>query len=622
MREINRGEVPKAGADDLPAPEVAVVRPVPRGTPPQPTGQTAAGPRRELTFRAVATAMLVAVIVGGSYPYVVLKIGYGPNISVVSAFFGYLALSAIGFFTGIRGTRWENNLVQTAGTAAGEAGFMCVVLAAIDMLNARPELGFSLHLSSLQIFGWLSVAGLLGVLLAVPLRRHYVDDENLPFPDGTAAGETMLVLDLDRTQARARVRALGWGLGLSALTAFLRDFHWKATILGRARQLLPVIPAELAIGAHGAGLRMGTELSLLSFGSGLLVGVRVTLAMGLGMVISWVIAPPVLTARQIVPEQTFALVLRWVMWPATGLMVAGGLTALALKWKLIVRSFASLRARDVSSAPEEFPLKYVAAGVALLTVALCVVQHYSLGFPVWLTVVSLVLSVALLLVGTRVLGETNWAPISALANLMQAVFAALAPGSMRVNMIGSGMSGTVAAHGEHLMQDYKAGKIVGANYRHLTIVQLMAVPVGSSAVAVAYPALRDRYGFGGSTGLASPISVKWAGFAELLNRGFDQLPRGCFAAMLVALALGVLLTVLEPRWHRYVPSPTGVGLGMLIPGYSIMPMVLGGIAGWLWAKSSPSTERSYSTPLASGFIAGEALLVLVFSILAVFGIRV
>jgi uncharacterized oligopeptide transporter (OPT) family protein len=362
-------------------------------------------------------------------------------------------------------------------------------------------------------------------------------------------------------------------------------------------------------------------VSLLSFGSGLLVGARVTLSMGLGMVIAWVIAPPVLTARHIVPDQTYALVLRWVMWPATGLMVAGGLTALALKWKLIVRSFTSFKAGELAAAGEEFPLKYVASGVALLTVALCVMQHYSLQFPVWLTLVSLVLSVALMLVGTRVLGETNWAPISALANLMQAVFAALAPGSMRVNMIGSGMSGTVAAHGEHLMQDYKAGKIVGANYRHLTIVQLMAVPVGSAAVAIAYPALRDRYGFGGSGGLASPISVKWAGFAELLNRGLDQLPRGCFAAMLVALVLGVLLTVLEPRWHKYVPSPTGVGLGMLIPGYSIMPMVLGGVAGWLWAKSSPATEKNYSTPLASGFIAGEALLVLAFSIAAVFGLR-
>ena len=489
------------------------------------------------------------------------------------------------------------------------------------MLNARPELVFSVHLSSLQIFGWLSVAGMLGVLLAVPLRRHYIDDEDLRFADGTAAGETMMVLDLDRTQARARVRALGWGLLLSALCAFFRDFHWKAAIFGKARQLLPFIPGEVPFGPHGAPLRMGTEVSLLSFGSGILVGLRVTLSMGLGMVIAWVIAPPVLTARHVVADQTYALVLRWVMWPATGLMVAGGLTALALKWKLIVRSFSSLRAGELATSVEEFPLKYVATGVVLLTAALCVVQHYSLSFPVWLTVVSLGLSVALLLVGTRVLGETNWAPISALANLMQAVFAALAPGSMRINMIGSGMSGTVAAHGEHLMQDYKAGKIVGANYRHLTIVQLMAVPVGSAAVAIAYPALRDQYGFGGATGLASPISVKWAGFAELLNRGFDQLPRGCFSAMLVALALGIVLTVLEPRWHKYVPSPTGVGLGMLIPGYSIMPMVLGGIAGYVWAKSAPRSEQTYSTPLASGFIAGEALLVLVFSTLAVFGIR-
>jgi len=52
-----------------------------------------------------------------------------------------------------------------------------------------------------------------------------------------------------------------------------------------------------------------------------------------------------------------------------------------------------------------------------------------------------------------------------------------------------------------------------------------------------------------------------------------------------------------------------------------MPMVLGGIAGYLWAKRAPQSEWTYNTPLASGLIAGEALLVLVFSVLAVFGIR-
>ena len=164
-------------------------------------------PRRELTVRAVLTAVVVAALVGASYPYVVLKLGYGPNISVVSAFFGFIIISLVGSISGIRGTRWESNLVQTAGTAAGEAGFMCVVLAAMDLLNAKPELGFSVHLTVWQTFSWLTVAGWIGVLLAVPLRRHYIDEEDLIFADGTAAGEALLVLDqgpkkLDRASRR------------------------------------------------------------------------------------------------------------------------------------------------------------------------------------------------------------------------------------------------------------------------------------------------------------------------------------------------------------------------------------------------------------------------------------
>src|SRR5260370_190728 len=109
-------------------------------------------PRSDLTPRAVATALIVAALIGASFPYVVLKLGYGPNISVVSAFFGFILISLIGMMTGVRGTRWEYNLVQTAGTSAGQSGFMCVVLAAMDMLNARPELGFSVHLSVWQTF--------------------------------------------------------------------------------------------------------------------------------------------------------------------------------------------------------------------------------------------------------------------------------------------------------------------------------------------------------------------------------------------------------------------------------------------------------------------------------------
>jgi uncharacterized oligopeptide transporter (OPT) family protein len=195
-------------------------------------------------------------------------------------------------------------------------------------------------------------------------------------------------------------------------------------------------------------------------------------------------------------------------------------------------------------------------------------------------------------------------------------------------MVGSGMSGTVASNGEHLMQDYRAGRIVGSNNRHLTYLQLIGVPVGALAVAVVYPALRQQYGIGGDHGLSSPISVKWAGFAELLSAGVGSLTSklpGAFTAMIVAVLAGVVITVVEPmlkKEHKHwLPSPTGIGLGMLIPGLYVIPMVIGGIIQAVWAKKNPKHEETFNTPLASGFISGEALVVLVFAILAIFGVK-
>lgn len=567
----------------------------------------ASSPPRELSLRAVLTAVAVSLIMGAAYPYVVLKLGYGPNISVVSAFFGYLILALVSLATSVSANRYEANMAQTAGTAAGQTGFMVIVLAAIDMLNERAGLGFSLHLTGWQIFWWLTLGGLVGAFLAVPLRRHYIDEENLTFADGTAAGETLVVLYQGRKEAADRLKALGAGAGISGLLAFLRDGPPK------------LFPGEVAFGANGHALRMGSELGVLSFGAGMLVGLRVTLSMLLGSILAWVIAPAPLVSRGWAKAMTFGEVLKWVMWPATGLMVAGGITALVLNWKVIARTFRNLSAKDAEGT--EFPLRWTVAGAVVSSIALAVVQKVSLDFPIWLSVASLLLSFPLMLVGIRVLGETNWAPISALANLMQAVFAALSPGHLPVNMIGSGMSGTVAGQGEHLMQCYRAGKIIGSNNRHLTMLQLLGIPVGAAAVAVVYPALRSKYGFG-EGGLTSPISVKWAGFAELLAKGFAFLPEGSMTALAVALVVGTIVTVLEPRWHRFLPSPTAVGLGMLIPGYAVIPMVAGGIAQAVWVRSSPRTEQVYSMPLASGFITGEALVVLVFSVMAIFGIRV
>jgi len=574
-------------------------------------------PHGELTPTAVIAAVLVAGIMGASYPYMVLKLGFGPNVSVVAAFFGFLILNVIARRSY---DRYQNNIVQTAGTSAAQTAFMCVLLGAFDMLRASETIDFHLELTPIKSFLWLWIACTLGVLLAVPLRRHFIVDEKLPFADGVAAGETLIVLDPPRgsakgneawDRARKAAKALGIGVLLSALVMLFRE---DAKMFG----FLPEgwAPAEsVTIGAAGAAfvvanMGIGVSYSLLAIGSGMLIGLRINVSMILGGVIAWIVMPYFLIKEGVLPDNpSRTAVLYWIMWPATGMLVAGGLTALALRWRLLVDTFRSLRGAKISST--EFPLSWVAAGVIVLSIALCIVQYVMLDMAIWLTLLAIILSVPLMLVGLRVLGETNWGPISALSNMMQGVFAVIAPGNVAANMVASGTTGTVAVSSEAIMQDYKAGEMIGSTPRSLTIAQLLAVPIGAAAVAWTYPKLVETYGIVGEKAqLTSPISRKWAGFAELLKGGTGNLASSAMWALLVFAILGIIFTVLESnkKWKPFVPSPTGIGIGMLVPFVVVASMLIGGIIGTIWDRADKKSSALYLVPLASGFIAGEALI--------------
>ena len=562
---------------------------------------------REFSPRAILCGFAVAAVMGASYPYIVLKLGFGPNVSVVAAFFGYLALGIV--FKDYH--RWENNIVQTAGTAAAQTAFMCVLLAAFDMLAASNTVSFKVTLSPLQSFAWLTSAGLLGVLLAVPMRQHFIVDQKLTYPDGLAAGQTLIVLDGRGAEARTAVWALAIGGVASAAVMLMTE----------DALVLKWFPSVMLLGpAVTMTTGVGINWSLLSLGSGMLVGLRINASMLLGTAVAWVVAPYALLHYGIITEQfTKNDVLFWVMWPATGMMVCGGLAGLVLRWRILLKTFHSLSAASVGS--EDFPLKWVGVGVVITSVALIVVQKVSLGLDIWMTVVAILLSLPLMLVGLRVLGETNWGPISAMSNMMQGIFGILAPGHIPANMLASGTTGTIAVESEALMQDYKAGDMIGSSPKYLTIMQLLATPIGAAAVSWMYPLLRDTYGIVGEhAGLTSPISRKWAGFAEILSRGVSALPPGAMTALVIGSILGVVFTVLEMRKHKWVPSPTAVGIGMLVPAAVIIVMFVGGLADRIWRNADRRSNELYMTPLASGLIAGEAIIAVVIPLLVVLGL--
>ena len=303
-------------------------------------------------------------------------------------------------------------------------------------------------LTPLQSFTWLTTAGLLGVLLAVPMRQHFVVDEKLTYADGMAAGETLIVLDGRGTESRRAASALAFGcLASAALMLMTED-----------ARVLNWFPSVMVVGtAVTMTTGVGVNWSLLALGSGMLVGMRINASMLLGMIIAWVVAPYALLHYQVLGEGfTRNDVLFWVMWPATGMMVSAGLAALVLRWKILVKTFGQLSTGNVGS--DSFPLTWVAGGAAVMAVALVVVQKVSLGLEVWATVVAILLSLPMMLVGLRVLGETNWR-----ANQCPVEHDA---GDLRSSRTGSlcwrtwwpvVTTGTIAVESEALMRDYKAG---------------------------------------------------------------------------------------------------------------------------------------------------------------------
>jgi uncharacterized oligopeptide transporter (OPT) family protein len=640
--------------------------------------------RRELTWQAVVCAVVVSAVVAGSYPYVVLKLGMGPNVSVVSAFLGAVMLLALAPKTHGQ-NRLMNNIVQTAGTSAAQTAFMCVIAAAVDLAarnpSAIPFLNGITHIEPWPMFWWLVFAGGIGVLFTVLFRRHFLDDPKMVFADGVAAAETIVVLDSKGPEAKRKLQMLG----VTALASAVVDWFREGV-----EKLPDFYPTSVF-----KSLKIGIEWNLLSLGSGLLIGLNVSLSMlaatvvvlfagphlidsGVGreIVLSNVAdrtvpraevisslgilgaqtpleaatltavsreggemadTPPLVNAREecsqligrpwkelsfherafvgaygnkqadYMQEKYFSILLLWFMWPATGLMITSAITAVLLKWRSIVESFRHLRVSAGQGRSEDVSLRTILIGSVLLTVALAVVADQYFHMSYGQTVLAVLCSLPLILVGIRVLGETNNGPISVMMNGLQAVFAVFWPTSIGHNLVAAGMAGSCNSQGQGTIQDYKTGKIIGSTPRVLTWVQLAAVPIGAGAVAIMYPLLTRRYQLGEE--LTTPTGVKIANMAVLLSQGWGALPRGAALWTIIGAVVGILLPILQHyRRIEWLPSAAGFGFGLILPGTLNILMAIGGILGWLWARQHKPSYDRYAITVASGFIAGEAIL--------------
>ena len=220
----------------------------------------------------------------------------------------------------------------------------------------------------MQTWIWLSASGLLGVFMAVPLRKHFIEDENLPFPDGVAAGETLIMLDSRGPQARKSAYAMVGSLLASGFLFLVTQLAW-------IKDTIPVV-----VNAFSARTGVGFGLSFLNVGSGMIIGLRISASMLIGGIIGWVLAPPLLLQHGLIaPDAKRVDILLTTMWAAVGMLIAGGMTGLALRWRVLVKSFRGLAAKGTS---QDLPLKWVLLGGGASAVFLAIVTMSSSERPI------------------------------------------------------------------------------------------------------------------------------------------------------------------------------------------------------------------------------------------------
>ena len=124
--------------------------------------------------------------------------------------------------------------------------------------------------------------------------------------------------------------------------------------------------------------------------------------------------------------------------------------------------------------------------------------------------------------------------------------------------------------------------------------------------------------------LPAPSALVWAGVSQAFTNGVEALAPSARTAALVGGILGVVLALAEklaPKAVKpFVPSASGLGIAMVIPGSNAIAMFLGSFAAEVLRRTRPALAERTIVPVSSGFIAGESLMGIVVALLVVLGV--
>ncbi len=571
---------------------------------------------RQLTWRAVIMGSALGGILSLTNLYIGLKSGWSMGVAITACILSYAIWTTL---VKIRVARTpmsilENNCMQSCASSAGYStgGTLVSAFSAFIMLNGH-SLSVSLTLA------WVFFLAILGVTMAVPMKKQMINIEQLRFPSGVAAAETLRALHSHGAKGMRAAKALGIAGALAAIDNFVHDgFAAIPKLAAFSSDALVMHLNKLVFGATWMGRTVMFSWEPIFIASGAIMGMRVCASILVGSMIYWVAYVPWLQHQGWLTHDGFRDCVQWTLWPGVSCMVFASLMDLILKWRISLRAFADLgkmfspksKLSDEMEAIET-PMSWFALGQLISLIALSILAHATFGMPYWQSAVAVILSFALALVACRVTGETDTTPMGPLGKVTQLTFGALNPGNMNVNLMSANITAGAVGSSADLLTDLKSGYLLGANPRKQFLAQFSGIFIGTVVSVLAFQLIVDKPDVIGSDQFPAPAAQTWAAVAQALSKGFEALGAVKVWSIVAGGVTGVGLTILPvlfPKRINFLPSASGVGLAGIFQWYYGVLFFMGAAMAWGFRKKSPVKAEEFTYPVASGVMAGGALM--------------
>ena len=575
----------------------------------------------EFTVVSIVLGAILAIVFGGANAYLGLRVGMTVSASIPAA------VISMGVIRKIlrRDSILENNMVQTIGSAGESVAAGAIFTLPALFMWAKDGL---CDVPSLVEIGLIALCGgVLGVLMMIPLRSALIVKEHgvLAYPEGQACAEVLIAGE----EGGAKASTVFSGLGIAALYKFIADG-------------LKLFPSEITYDiAPYKGSGVGIDVLPALAGVGYICGVKVSSYLFAGGVLGWFVIMPLMalfggdlvlfpadkTINELIaaPGGVSNLWSNFLRYIGAGAVACGGVLSLIKSLPLIVRTFKDAmgdygkgRSNSTLRTEQDISMKIVLLGILVVAVVMWLLPVIPLNL--FTALIVIVFGFFFATVSSRMVGLIGSSnnPVSgmAIATLLISTLLLKVTGNDGINgmiaaIVIGGIICVIAAIAGDTSQDLKTGFLVGATPKKQQIGELIGVVVSAVAIGAILYLLSNAWGGYGTEDLPAPQAVLMKMIVEGVMGG--NLPWNLvFVGVFIALVVEVLGIPVLP-----------FAIGLYLPIYLSVPMVLGGLLRWYLEKRKYASEKAKDNVVqsgvlySSGLIAGEGIVGILLAVLAV-----